>query len=335
LNSQNGKKIPNNQVTKETLIQDFQNLGLSNGDTVAITASYGKIGIVLGGPMTVIDSILEVIGSNGTLMMNSDPEISPSPSNLNWNYVFDYKTSPASTGFLPEVLRNRKGALRSRHPATSVIATGKHSEYLTKEHDENSNPYVPYFKLAQINGKYISIGLSDRLLSIRHAAQIAAGLYYQIPTYYATQYRNELGQIEVFTEKIACPLNLSSLVPMIEKKGIIKRGKIGRTNAIIGNAHEIIFETADLLKKNPELNLCENVWCIWCRELEKKFQLYKIIQNSRFYHLPIIRDFLALINQVRLKQYSYIAYSDSWKGLSILRPLYLFVYAIISNMRKR
>lgn len=340
MNSQKEKKIPTKQVTKEILIQDLQDIGLTNGDTVAVTAEYGKIGNILGGPMIVLDSLLEVLGSNGTLMMNSDPELSPSPSFLNWDHVFNYESSPATTGFLPELLRHRKGSLRSRHPATSVIVTGKHSEYLINRHDQNSNPYEPYFRLAQLNGKYLSIGLNDRLLSIRHAAQMLAGLYHQIPTYYATQYQNNSGQTEVFTEKWACPTNLPTLVPLIEKKGIIKRGKIGRAHSLIGNAHEIIFETSELLRKNPELNLCNKVGCLWCRELEKKLQLYKRIQHPRFYQLPVIRDIIALMNQVRMKQYSYIVYSDSWKipytrthAPSYLRSLYLFIYSILSSAR--
>ncbi len=55
------------RIEKDVLIKDIKSLGLKQGDTVLIHSAFSKIGIVNGGPATVIDAFKDVVGPNGNI----------------------------------------------------------------------------------------------------------------------------------------------------------------------------------------------------------------------------------------------------------------------------
>jgi len=50
---------------------DFKKIGIQKGDHLAVTLSFKSIGHVKGGPDTFIDALIEVVGSEGTIMVNT------------------------------------------------------------------------------------------------------------------------------------------------------------------------------------------------------------------------------------------------------------------------
>ncbi|MHA1452068.1 MAG: AAC(3) family N-acetyltransferase [Promethearchaeota archaeon] len=313
-------------VSKDMLIDNLHSIGLSKGDHVIVTISYGKIGNVVGGPATVLDSLLEIIGPEGTLVMNTFSQAS-TPSRMKKEYVFDPTSSVSHTGFVTELLRIRADSVRSNHPTSSMAAIGKYSSYLTRDHNEFSRPRLPYYKMAKLGGKYLSIGLNDKLVAIRHTGQVLAGLYDFIPMYLSTQYRTKQGEVEVHYDYYPCSRNLHSIVPILEDRNVVKRGRLGMANSIIGNVREIIVEASRILSTNPELNLCTNPGCVWCREVERKLDLYGDIAESKYYQYPFLREITALVNKIRISKYRFVMYQDSWKSPELLLPLYLYIYS--------
>jgi aminoglycoside N3'-acetyltransferase len=59
-------------ITKPYLIDEFRALGMAAGDTIFVHSAYSTLsrapGGVEGGPQTVIDAILDVVGPEGTLI---------------------------------------------------------------------------------------------------------------------------------------------------------------------------------------------------------------------------------------------------------------------------
>ena len=53
----------------EKLISEFKDLGLEKGDVVLVHSSYKSFGGVEGGPQTVIDALLSILGEEGTLIV--------------------------------------------------------------------------------------------------------------------------------------------------------------------------------------------------------------------------------------------------------------------------
>jgi aminoglycoside 3-N-acetyltransferase len=60
-------------ITKSYLIDEFQALGMQKGDTIFVHSAYSTLGRspggVEGGPQTVINALLELLGPEGTLIM--------------------------------------------------------------------------------------------------------------------------------------------------------------------------------------------------------------------------------------------------------------------------
>lgn len=66
--------LPN---TQQSLIRELSDAGLGAGMTVMVHSSLGKVGWTVGGPVTVIRALLEVLGPDGTLVMPAEsPNIS-------------------------------------------------------------------------------------------------------------------------------------------------------------------------------------------------------------------------------------------------------------------
>jgi aminoglycoside 3-N-acetyltransferase len=147
-------------VTKQQIISDLKNLGLKEADVVLVHSSLSRMGYVEGGANTVIDALLETVGSKGTVVVPTltfSPEdfLSDSPP------VFDFRKSPCYTGKIPEIFLQREGAVRSIHPTHSVAAIGPHTQYLVKDNEKSETPCgknSPFSKLIELDGYILVLG---------------------------------------------------------------------------------------------------------------------------------------------------------------------------------
>ena len=164
-------------------MSELRAMGVQRGDRVAVGLSSKSIGSVEGGPGTLIDALTETVGPDGTLIMNTFTEFfCTTEVARGWvDYVFDPDSTRVNTGIAREIFRKRPEAIRSRHPTHSVAAAGKHAAYLTRDHDERADACLPYARFAEIRGKYLTVGIGDRLVGFRHQAQHAAGLLHIVP----------------------------------------------------------------------------------------------------------------------------------------------------------
>lgn len=305
-------------VSKEQLIKDLRKMGLKKGDHLAVTLSFKSIGYVVGGPEAFIDALLDTVGSEGTIMMNAFTQ-SFWVHNIPSDYIFDIAKTMPYTGIVPQTLIKREDSIRSWHPTLSVVSIGKMAKYLTECHNENSKPFLPYEKLAKIGGKYLAIGIGNRLVGIRHEAQRRAGLFV-VPIFQGAYFRNSLGQIKLFIHLgVPCIKELQVLVPKLESTGVIKRGKIGMASSIIGSADKLINLMTYMLKENPTLNLCDDWYCYKCRELERRLGLYERIVNPKlFQRNRFIRTVLSWRNNLFIRMMNY---QDSRKLPNWLMPI--------------
>ena len=97
-------------ITKSFLVDEFRALGMAAGDTIFVHSAYSTLsrapGGVEGGPQTVIDAILEVVGPAGTLIMPT----------FNYDFLrgtpWDVRTTPSQMGALTELVRTDPRAKR-------------------------------------------------------------------------------------------------------------------------------------------------------------------------------------------------------------------------------
>jgi len=300
---------PRREISKERIISDLRQIGVQEGDHLAVALSLKSIGYVKGGADAFIDALLDTVGPNGTIMMNTHTRSFPF-SRVESTHIFNHISTPSLTGLVPETLRKRKNSIRSRHPVSSVTAVGKLGKHLTRDHDESSSLYTPYSKLAKVGGKYLCIGLGHNLVAIRHEAQYQAGLFDIVHRFHALKYRDKKGKVRIYVfNHPPCKRRLPELVPHLIKMHIVRRGRIGMAYSLLGSVESIINVMANMLKENPTLNLCDKIYCVWCREAERKLDIYKRIENPRYFQKspPLIKA-IALINKFRLKKYRVLSF---------------------------
>ncbi|MCW4032500.1 MAG: AAC(3) family N-acetyltransferase [Candidatus Bathyarchaeota archaeon] len=290
MKNENRKHIQENKFTKYDIINDLGNIGVNKGDHLAVALSFRSIGYVKGGPDAFIDALMEAVGTNGTVVMPTFTRRFHLLRNqsVKVDYIFDYRSTPSYTGIIPNALRKRKDAIRSKHPIYSVTAIGKLADYLTEGHNPDArelNPFMPYSKLAKIDGKVLCIGIGDRVVAIRHEAQYLAGLLDIIPPRFGVKYRDDEGYIKDYIERApgGCTKRLHELVTVFRRMRLVKDGKIGMANSILLPANESLELTTNLLRNDPTLNLCNSIKCLWCRELERRINLYNRIKNPKFF----------------------------------------------------
>jgi aminopeptidase-like protein/aminoglycoside N3'-acetyltransferase len=161
-------------ITRATLIEEFSALGIREGDTIFVHSAYSSLsrtpGGVDGGPQTVIDALLELLGSTGTLIMPT------------FNYGFlkgspwDIRNTPSQMGVLTELVRKDSRARRSFHAIYSVAAIGKHADEVAVHHSMDCFGETTIFtKLREWNAKILVLGLpfSKSFTFLHHCEQLA------------------------------------------------------------------------------------------------------------------------------------------------------------------
>ncbi len=161
-------------LTKQILMDEFRALGIAEGDTIFVHSAYSSLGKapggVDGGPQTVIDAILGVIGPDGTLIMPT----------FNYDFLkgvpWDIRNTPSQMGVLTELVRKDERAKRMFHPVYSMAAIGKHAGELAAHRSSDCFGETSIFsKFREWDAKILILGLpySKSITFLHHCEQLA------------------------------------------------------------------------------------------------------------------------------------------------------------------
>lgn len=178
-------------LTLAALTAQFSAGGLKAGQTVLLHSALSKLGWVVGGPNTVIEALLTVLGPTGTLMVpthttgNTDPENwqnPPVPAHW-WPVIranmpaFDpAKTPTRQMGAIAELFRTYPGVIRSEHPISSFAALGPNAEALIHNHHLKADlgEGSPLSHLYDLNGLVMLLGVGHGNNTSLHLAEYRA-----------------------------------------------------------------------------------------------------------------------------------------------------------------
>jgi aminoglycoside 3-N-acetyltransferase len=174
--------------TRASLLHDLRQLGVEAGMTILLHSSLRSLGWVSGGPVAVVQALMDAITPAGTIMAPtqtpgySDPahwQAPPVPSDW-WPIIYEAMpaydpdiTPTEYMGKIVEVFRTWPGTLRSAHPTVSFAAWGKYAEYLTKDHplDYGLGEGSPLARLYDLDGWVLMLGTGYATTTSFHLAE--------------------------------------------------------------------------------------------------------------------------------------------------------------------
>jgi aminoglycoside 3-N-acetyltransferase len=193
---------PGSFLDPDELTAQLRVLGVRPGDIVLVHASLSAVGRVCGGVRAVVDSLLDALGGDGTLVVytqtpdNSDPSRWPLTRGravpaAQWSRLretlpaFDPGLTPSyGVGVLPEEVRTRPGALRSSHPQSSFAALGPAAARITAGHALNCHlgEESPLARLEELDARVLLLGVGYAVCTAFHLAE------YRVPGQGSRQY---------------------------------------------------------------------------------------------------------------------------------------------------
>ncbi len=255
-------KQPTTPVTKEDIKAGLRKLGLKKGDNVCVHSSLSSFGYVEGGADTVIDALLETIGTEGTVVMPTHSanlqKVERSPEELaagiSWLFKilpYDPETTPCTTGTIPETFRKRRGVHRSLHPSLSVAATGPKAQEIVQAGLKNS--VEAWRKLLQHDGYILLIGIDlanctamhlveERVTLPKHLKDKLTPPQWFKDKYPETQWEWDVGPYPKFAKMTQ---------PCIRHK-IMKTTKIGNATLSLVRLKDLLDLYEKYMKEDPD-----------------------------------------------------------------------------------
>lgn len=256
-------------IKMENLKQDFERLGIRDGDTVLIRAGMRSVGKIDGGVEAFITALLQVVGAEGTVVSLAFTK----SSFIRRPKIEDCFTleSKSISGALPNVMLKYQGACRSKHPTCSYVAIGKNALAITSSHDETSGSYEPIRKIVELNGKCVLVGCvgDSPGFTTTHLAESDLGLLkrYMFSKLIRTYYRSEKdGKIRLYSRRDVglCSKSYYKFYSLYVRAGILKSGHIGNAYSILVPAKEAYDIEYATLRDKPRFNVCDSPYCMIC-----------------------------------------------------------------------
>jgi aminoglycoside 3-N-acetyltransferase len=243
-------------ISKRDLIKDFQTIGIKNGMNLMVHSSLSKIGWVIGGAQTVISALVDIVGSEGTIVMPSatpyclhpksweDIEIPKHwiPKITECLPVFEINTTPTTLGVIPETFRNWPGTLRSDHPISSVCARGKLAAVIIQKHnlEISEGKDTPYEKVYEIDFNILLLGVGFNRCTMLHFAEFKSKNRRLTVSNYPILIENKRVWIEVQDMGNDNSTHFPKIGELFLNEKRIKKQKIGEADSFLFPAKAIV-----------------------------------------------------------------------------------------------
>lgn len=232
-------------VDKETIASGLRELGLREGEVVLLHSSLASLGRVEGGPQTVVDAFLEVLGPEGTLVVPGFGEL----------------------GAIVECVKAHPRAVRSIHPIAEVAAIGVLAEAICRDHWRAPTAHAedtPYFRIAEIGGYVCLLGVDQDRNTTLHTVEEMLRLPYLQRTDEHT-FETPAGQVTRSWELFPGPhRNFIGLDRRLRQSGTMRIGRIGNSVVRLIRAGDLIEVAQAAGLEDPAFVLCGNPQCGDC-----------------------------------------------------------------------
>jgi aminoglycoside 3-N-acetyltransferase len=224
--------------------------GVSESDTLLVHANFKPDSGFRGTPLELANALVELVGTNGNLLMVSIPFRGAAYDYLALGKPFNARKTMSMMGLVTEMFRRREGTLRSLHPTHPVLAYGKDAAWLIAEHERCLYPCgvgSPFDKVHQLGGKLLFFDVSFQSITFFHyvedrlKALLPFSIYderlFSVPAVDASG-ANHLIQTYAFNKDL--PRAAGKLEAQMQRQGMIRHGRVG-------NSRFQLVRTADVV----------------------------------------------------------------------------------------
>ena len=257
--------------SKESIKRDIERAGIRKGDVVFIRISYKAVGKVDGGPQTVIDAILDVIGTEGTLLATAFPHRIVAFKRFLYTKEIYYKGMKPTTGALPSLMAKDSRAYFSSNPISPYVAIGKHAEEITSLHGPDTDSYeiVKYIierydpKCLRIGGNILDgtahLAFTEGLRNTgNYQRRIGEGMFYMKDGKRNWKERT----VSAFCYSGFKNFFLNYILDSSD--AILYKGTIGDGEAMVTSMRNTYLIEKKYISYNPSILLCNNPNCLKC-----------------------------------------------------------------------
>lgn len=252
--------------TRESIANDLKNLGLKEGMTVIVHSSLGSIGWVSGGPVAVVQAMMDVVSDRGTIMMPthsfpiSDPiHMKNPPLPKDWHEeirstmpAFNPHITPTEgMGAIVETFRTFPSVKRSLHPIYSMAAWGKHAEMVTENHslEYAMGEGSPLARVYDLNGTVLCIGTGYPTNTSFHLGETRSGIRKKIQNG-APIIENGLRVWKTFIDFGMDSDCFEQIGTEFEKKADVKKGEVGSALSLLFSQRQAVDFAENWLLQN-------------------------------------------------------------------------------------
>ena len=240
-------------------------IGIRPGDSVFVHSGFKRANGFTGSPSDVVDSLLEVVGTEGHLLMMSIPYRGSSQKYTESDPVFDVTRTPSAVGLISEVFRRRSGVLRSLSPLHPVLAYGPLAEWLVADHEKcarSCGKGSPFERFLSLQGKFLFFDATFSSLTFMHyvedlfSARLPVDLYH--PMAAMVRVRDGAGREArvrqfFFGEAARKQRNFAPVERQLRADGTLRKARIGNTRLLCVDAHDVVNCARSLIERGPGL----------------------------------------------------------------------------------
>jgi aminoglycoside 3-N-acetyltransferase len=256
------------KITQSRIVADLRaNLGLADGDRIAVHSSLKSLGLVEGGPATLIAALIEAVGGldRGTVLM---------PCFVRPADVIDVLHTPTSLGLVPETFRTWPGVRLSRNHTHRVAVIGRDADAIAACHIGASplGAGSPFHELAKRGGTVVHIGCNFCSSSLIHVAEHLYPLPFNAHQVTFPDYNRDITLICQDGSRVVCPPidnpgdsnGFGVLQEHMERYGLILHGRVGHAECMRARGLDMIAMAIDLMHRDPAALLCHSPNCAVC-----------------------------------------------------------------------
>lgn len=249
-------------LTQKEVEGALKQAGLARGDLVLAHLSLSRFGYLEGGADGLIDTLLSLLGPDGTLMMPT--------FTFSWvgHPPYDPYTTPSRVGTVTDRFWRRPGVRRSAHPTHSFAAVGRHAAALLADHGPAGSPLSqdgPLGRLADRDGKILLFAPRGTNTAM-HLGEYQAGL--PLLDFLCPVVEDGVRR-EVLTPDCPWHARFEAAYTKLYGRGLITDVALGEDVLRTMRCRDAIATQAEVMRETPEALLEPGCDCPFCQKLEQ------------------------------------------------------------------